>query len=119
MKIYFERTGGFMGRDVSTVIDTNQLPPEEALSLLEKLDKADFFCLPEDMNTGLEGMSGAADRYCYKITVEVAGVQRTVETSEEDAPDELQPLLGELTQLARSEKVQAAKIPERKSDGRR
>lgn len=119
MKIYFERTGGFMGRDVSTVVDTNQLSPEAALSLLQKVDKADFFCLPETSDAGLEGMSGAADRYCYKVTVEVAGFQRTVETSEEAAPEELQPLLGELTQLARSEQVKAADIPERKSDSRR
>ncbi len=115
MKIYFERTGGFMGRDVSTTVDTNQLPPEEALSLLQKLDKSDFFCLPETINSGLEGMSGAADRYCYKVTVELAGVQRTVETSEEDAPEELQPLLSELTQLARSEQVESA-APQRKVD---
>lgn len=119
MKIYFERTGGFMGRDVSTVVDTNQLPPEEALSLLEKVDKADFFCLPESINAGLEGVSGAADRYCYKVTVEMAGVQRTVETSEENAPEELQPLLGELTQLARLEKVGAGEDPGRRSDSRR
>lgn len=105
MKIYFERTGGFMGRGVSTVIDTNQLPPEEALSLLEKLDESDFFCLPEKITTGLEGVSGA-DRYCYKVTVELAGVQRTVETLEGDAPEEMQPLLNKLTHLARAERFQ-------------
>lgn len=100
MKIYFERTGGFMGRSVSTVVDTDQLPPEESLSLLEKLDKADFFCLPTTVESGVKGLPGA-DRLCYKVTVEAAGVRHTVEASEEDAPEELCPLLDELTRLAR------------------
>lgn len=100
MKIYFERSGGFMGREIATTVDTNQLPPEQALSFLEKLDKADFFCLPQTSNSGLEGAAGA-DQYCYKVTVELAGVERTIETSEAAAPEELQPLLAELTQYAR------------------
>ncbi len=100
MKIYFERSGGFVGQQVSAVVDTNQLPPEDALSLLNKVDNADFFCLPENANEGLESHMGV-DRLCYKVTVEVAGVQHTVETSEESAPEELQPLLRELTTIAR------------------
>lgn len=101
MKIYFERSGGFMGRNVSTVVDTNQIPPEQALSLLNKVDKSDFFCLPESSTVGPESAPGA-DHLCYKVTVEVAGVQHTVETSDENAPEELQPLLDELSHLARS-----------------
>lgn len=101
MKIYFERSGGFAGRNVSTVVDTNQIPPEQALSILEKVDNSDFFCLPHELSGGMEGMSGA-DHLSYKVTVEVAGVQHTVETSDEAAPQELQPLLDELTYLARN-----------------
>ncbi len=101
MKIYFERSGGFMGRSVSTIVDTNELPPEEALKLLEILDDADFFSLPEEPAGDLESAPGAADQFCYKVTVEVAGVQRTVETSDIEAPPQLQPLFQELTQLAR------------------
>jgi hypothetical protein len=101
MKIYFERSGGFMGRTVSTVVDTNELPPEEALKLLEILDDTDFFALPEEPGGGPESAPGAADQLCYKVTVEVAGVQHTVETSDIEAPPQLQPLFQELTQLAR------------------
>ncbi|MCL4804208.1 MAG: hypothetical protein KJ046_07915 [Anaerolineae bacterium] len=100
MKIYYERSGGFLGRSISTTLDTNQLPPELALSLLEKVDNADFFALPETVAGDLEGFSGA-DCLHYKVTVEIAGVQHTVETSEMDAPDELQPLLQELAILSR------------------
>lgn len=101
MKIYFERSGGFMGRTVSTVVDTNELPPEEALKLLEILDYTDFFALPEDPVSTLEQTPGAADQLCYKVTVEVAGVRHTVETSDIEAPPQLQPLFQELSQLAR------------------
>lgn len=100
MKIYFERSGGFLGRSVSVVVDTNRLPPEEALGLLEKVEQAEFFDLPESPAAGLESYQGA-DHLCYKVTIEIAGVQHTVETSDVDAPEELQPLLQELSQLAR------------------
>lgn len=101
MKIYFERSGGFMGRSVSTTVDTNQITPEQALSLLEKVDDAEFFDLPESPGAGLESVPGAADQLCYKVTVEVAGVRHTVETSDLNAPQQLQPLLQELSQFAR------------------
>lgn len=104
MKIYFERSGGFMGRNVSTVVDTNRIPPEEALSLLEKVDDSDFFCLPQSLTGGPESLLGA-DQLCYKVTVEVAGVKHTVETGDQDAPVELQPLLDELGRIARSEQT--------------
>lgn len=100
MKIYFERSGGFVGRNYSTVVDTNQIPPEQALSLLNKVDDASFFDLPEMPGAALEGYQGA-DQMCYKVTVEIAGIQHTVETSDINAPEELQPLLQELSQLAR------------------
>lgn len=101
MKIYFERTGGFTGRSVSTIVDTNRIPPEQALSFLEKVDNSDFFCLPESVTGGPESFTGA-DRLCYKVTVEVAGVKHTVETSDETVPQELEPLLRELNQYAHS-----------------
>ncbi len=34
MKVYFERSGGFVGRTVSVCLDTKELPPDEALRLL-------------------------------------------------------------------------------------
>lgn len=112
MKIYFERTGGFTGQHISTVVDTNQIPPEQAVVLLEKLDEADFFCLPEQLNSGLEGLA-SADQLSYRITVEVAGVRRTIEASETGAPEELQPLLNELTQFARGTNRPVSSLHER------
>jgi hypothetical protein len=101
MKIYFERSGGFMGRTISTVVDTDAIPAEKALKLLELVDEIDFFDLTEESIQVSETSSAGADELCYRVTVEVAGVQHTVETSETAAPDELQPLLDELDHLAR------------------
>lgn len=114
MKIYFERTGGFTGRSVSTVVDTNRIPPEQALSLLEKVDESDFFSLPESVAGGPESFMGA-DRLSYKLTIEIAGVRHTVETSEENAPDELQPLLRELAQYARSPNPASGEVVDTRS----
>jgi hypothetical protein len=100
MKIYFERSGGFLGRSLSTVVDTNQLPPEQALKLLEIVEDTDFFGLPENLDAGPENFSGS-DQLCYRVTVEVAGVQHTVEVSDTNAPPCLQPLLDELSLWAR------------------
>lgn len=117
MKIYFERSGGFIGRSVSATVDTNHLPPEQALSLLEKVDNADFFALPHSVSGELEGFPGA-DHLCYKVTVEVAGVQHTVETSDTSAPEELQPLLQELAEMARESNRPAGPLMDSRSDHR-
>lgn len=100
MKIHFERSGGFLGREISTTVDTNDLPPEKALRLLEALEDADFFTLPENPTSTLES-APVTDNLCYRVTVEVAGVQHTVETSDAGTPPRLEPLIDELSRWAR------------------
>jgi hypothetical protein len=100
MKIQFERSGGFIGREVSTFVDTNELPPEKALRILEAVEEADFFSLPESPPDALESMV-IPDQICYRVTVEVAGVQHTVEASDTNTPPELEPLIQELSRWAR------------------
>ena len=99
MKIYFERSGGFVGRELSTFVNTEAIPPEKALRLLEIVEDVDFFTLPEWNNGSLESVLGG-DQMKYKVTVEVAGVQHTVEASDTSAPPRLQPLLSELSRWA-------------------
>jgi hypothetical protein len=101
MKIYYERSGGFMGRTVMTVVDTNELPPKEALTLLESIEESDFFQLSATIDQGLESVDTIPDELCYRVTVEVAGVQHSVETSDSSTPPELQRLISELDRLAR------------------
>lgn len=101
MKIYFERSGGFMGRSISTVVDTDEIAPETALKLLETLEEVDFFDLSETFSQGPEAMASGPDELCYRVTVEVAGIQHTIEASDSNTPEDLEPLIRELDRLAR------------------
>lgn len=100
MRIYFERSGGFMGMRVETTIDTSTLPDEEAQVLHEMLDAASFFQLPEDLTTA----SGGADQFQYKLIVESEDQEpHTVRLGDVSAPPEIQPLLRKLTMMARDQ----------------
>lgn len=101
MKIYYERSGGFMGRSVTTVIDTDSIPPEEALKLVEIIDELDFFELSSTLAEGPESMNMVPDEMCYRVTVEIAGVRHSIETSDTTTPNALQQLINELDHLAR------------------
>ena len=95
-KIFFERTGGFMGRKVSTSIDLDDLPDEQAELLDELLDEADFFKLPADLTKPT-----MPDAFTYNITISSDERQHSVRVSDATAPDDLRPLLEELSRQAR------------------
>ncbi len=99
MRIYFERSGGFMGMHIAKTLDTTALSPEEASSLHHMIDAAGFFELPETPTASPEG----ADQFHYKLTVEDEERHHSIETTDAAAPDALRPLLRRLTILARSE----------------
>ena len=92
-KILFERTGGFMGRKVSLTIDMDDLPKEQAEMLTEFLDDSDFFELPADLTK-----PAIPDSFTYNITVVK---EHNVRVSDTTAPEELRPLLEELSKQAR------------------
>jgi len=100
MHIYFERSGGFMGTRIAGIVDTSTLPEEEALSLQEMVDSANFFSLPEL----LPAASSGSDQFSYKLFVEDGERQNLVEATDVSAPDELRPLLRRLTVLTRSKR---------------
>ena len=97
MRIYFERSGGFMGRRIAGIVDTTSLSDDEALSLQEMVDTANFFALPEH----LPAAAGGADQFSYKLFVEDGERRNLVEATDVSAPDELRPLLRRLTVLTR------------------
>jgi hypothetical protein len=105
MRIYFERSGGFLGTTLSTTVDTSTLPPEEANQLGELLQDTNFFELPPVL-----AQEKGADQLSYRLTVETATQSHTVVTTDMDAPDELQPLLRQLTLLARRDARQSADL---------
>jgi hypothetical protein len=98
MRIDLVRTGGFAGMRVATTVNTETLPPDEAHALRESVDAARFFDLPSVAASPAPG----ADRFHYKITVELEGRRHTVELGEAAAPEALQALLERLTALARA-----------------
>ncbi len=98
-KIYFERTGGFMGRKVSVTIEINDLPDDQAELLDDLLDKADFFELPADLTRPT-----MPDSFSYNITVSSDERQHSVRVGDTTAPDNLRPLLEELSRQARMQR---------------
>jgi len=98
-KILFERTGGFMGRKVSLSIDIDDLPKEQAELLEDLLDEADFFELPADLT-----QPTVPDAFTYNITVFDDDEQHSVRCSDSTAPDDLRPLLEELSRQARMQR---------------
>ena len=96
MQIQFERSGGFMGLHLKTAVDTAELTAEEAQEWQQALDAAKFFELPSNLETERK-----ADRFIYKITVATSEQEHTALCTDEDAPEELRPLLRRLTLMAR------------------
>lgn len=96
MHIYFKRSGGFMGMQLSADLDTSSLPPKEAEAIEQMLADARFFDLPTD-----PAQVSGADRFTYELTVISEEFEHTVYFSEQDAPLEINSLLQQLTILAR------------------
>jgi Emfourin len=98
-KIFFERTGGFMGRKISLTIDMADLPNDQANLLDELVDDADFFELPADLT-----QPAMPDAFTYNITISSEERQHSVRVSDTTAPDDLRPLLEELSRQARMQR---------------
>ena len=97
MRIIFERSGGFMGLKSSLTSDLNELPLDQAVTLRRLLDESHFFTLSENPPP----THSAPDSFQYTITVETDTAKHTVLTGDATAPEELRPLLQELSQRAR------------------
>jgi hypothetical protein len=98
-KILYERTGGFMGRKISMTIDLEDLPDEQAEMLAGLLDDADFFKLPADLTK-----AAMPDSFTYQITVSSEKGEHSVRVGDATAPDDLRPLLDELSRQARMQR---------------
>ena len=88
-----------MGRRVSVTIDLDDLPEEQVEFLDEALDEADFFELPADLTK-----PAVPDAFTYNITVCSDERQHSVCCSDATAPDDLRPLLEELSKQARMQR---------------
>ena len=100
-KIYFERSGGFAGISISTMVDIHSLPPDEAHKIQRMIDNAkEFFDLKK---SPLPPPKRAADYFRYKVTVETEQKRYTIETNDITMPSELRPLINYLEKKAGNE----------------
>ena len=97
MLITFERTGGFAGISRKTIVDSANLPPQEAQKLLLLVEVADLFRLP----TQICASNNQSDRFQYDLTVEDNGKRHTVTVSEAALPGTLRPLIEWLNNAAK------------------
>jgi hypothetical protein len=97
MRIIFERSGGLMGLKSGLTLDLNDLPSDQAETLRGLVDEANFFTLPENPPD-----RPRPDGFQYTIIVETALVKHTIHTSDATIPEELRPLLQELSQRLRA-----------------
>ncbi len=98
MLIEYERSGGFAGMRMTTSVDSDALPLEQAEEMRSALEKADFFQLP----SRITAETGGADRFQYRVTVHAQDIQHTVEVGEAAVPENLWSLLNLLNTLART-----------------
>ena len=95
-KISFKRTGGFMGREIDTDLDLNEMPDEEAQELQRLILDAKFFNIPQNLIEPSQH-----DEYEYIVTVDAGNSNHTVHTSDTNAPQSMRPLLAKLSALAK------------------
>ena len=98
-RIKFERTGGFAGIRFAADFELDDLPKDQAHQILELLDEMDFDELPEQ----IPGNPQVADGFNYSITVVTEKREQTVTTSDTSAPQNMEPLLEILTQIAKQQ----------------
>ncbi len=89
MKVQIERSGGFANIRRTFVADAAALDSARASELTRLVEAADLATFPENPTP----RPGKPDRFCYRITVEDRGDERSVMVSEDVASVELLQLI--------------------------
>jgi len=97
LRISFERSGGFAGIMMKTIVDEKDLAPDEAQELRQLVEGADFF----NLSKKIKPASPRPDRFQYELSLEESGRRHTVTTSEETLPQNLRPLVDWLMEKVR------------------
>jgi hypothetical protein len=82
------RTGGFTGRPLTTVADSDTLPPAESARLQALMSTLDFATLPSTRHP-----AGGADLYQYALTLTRGADHWRGTVSQASVPPALEPLL--------------------------
>jgi hypothetical protein len=94
--IRLRRTGGVAGIVTEATVDTADLDPGEAESVLSALSGVDL----DAQAAAAPPPPGPPDTFRYALEVREGSVTRTVELSERDIPAALRPLVDELVRRA-------------------
>ena len=92
--ITFKRSGGFVGTGMRLQLQLNQLPGNDASTLLQLIEQSRFFDIPENLIVKFN-----PDEYQYTITVDAGIICHTVRTNDSTMPALLRPLVDELSTL--------------------
>ena len=92
--VSFERSGGVIGNELRFDINLNTIPDDEAIQIMRLIDKSDFFNIPENL-----AGSTSPDEFQYEVTVDNGGDVHTVRTTDTTMPEDLRPLVRELTMM--------------------
>jgi hypothetical protein len=90
--ITFKRSGGFIGTGMKYELNLNQLPQNDARSIVRLIQQAEFFSIPENLIVKFN-----PDEYQYTITVDAGIICHTVRTNDTTMPASLRPLVDELS----------------------
>jgi hypothetical protein len=91
--VEFRRSGGFAGISLTAATSTDKLTGEHAAQVRDLLAK------PEAEPR--QAAPGGADRFQYNLRLDDGQHQRAYSWDDSQVPDEVRPLLGELTRMAR------------------
>lgn len=94
MKLTYNRTGGFANIPLSVSLDTAKLSPEQNTDLQTLLEKS--FKLPLAPPS-----AELRDGHHYSLTVEDGDQSRSLETNDQELPDELDELFALIFKLSR------------------
>lgn len=100
--ITFERGGGHIGNLIHISVDLNSLPDDESQILQNLILTSNFFEIPEN----LAALSTVPDEFKYTITVEANRSSHTVHATDTTAPENLRPLIEELSKLAQAKSTE-------------
>ena len=92
--ISFKRCGGFVGTGMRYELHLDEMPGNDARTLLHLIQQAEFFNIPENLIVKFN-----PDEYQYTITVDAGVICHTVRTNDTTMPASLRPLVDELSAL--------------------
>jgi len=98
MILTFERSGGFTAIPLRLTLDTEDLDIQESTMLQTQIAAADFFNLPSQATSSGRDY----DRFTFKLTVQDTEQNHTIEYGDANIPESLQPLIDQLSTMARS-----------------